>query len=181
MIHKTKKEKGKKHITMPLRWEFRLFWLNSRQISACFGHFGLFQPFQSPTDMTRYGRYGSILAKSTRYGANWCESKPSRCKSSQVGSNPRKKKSSDATPTRRQQHRTLRPASSRIGLKCGTLPAASMLSSWKVKMMTPIELNIQFNSLSLETHNVNVSENENLSSKEYLYLFQIIVSIYSSI
>ena len=37
MIHKTKKKEGKKHITMPLRWEVQLFQLDSRPISACFG------------------------------------------------------------------------------------------------------------------------------------------------
>ena len=34
MIHKTKKGEGKKHITIPLRWEFRLFRPDSRPISA---------------------------------------------------------------------------------------------------------------------------------------------------
>ena len=39
LIHKTKKEEGKKHISMPLRWEFQLFWLEARPILTCFGRF----------------------------------------------------------------------------------------------------------------------------------------------
>ena len=71
MIHKTKKEEGKKHITMPLRWEFRLFRLDSRPISAVFG---LFRPFWSSADTTWYGRYDRILAELARFGANQAES-----------------------------------------------------------------------------------------------------------
>ena len=71
MIHKTKKEEGKKHITMPMRWEFRLFQLDSRPISAVFG---LFWPFRSSADTTWYGRYGRILAELARFGANRAES-----------------------------------------------------------------------------------------------------------
>ena len=57
MIHKTKKEESKKHISMRLRWEFRLFWLD----------FGIFRPFRSPADMTQYGL---IMAESAWFGAN---------------------------------------------------------------------------------------------------------------
>ena len=55
---------------MPLRWEFRLFRLDSRLISAVFG---LFRPFRSSADTTRYGRYGWILAELARFGANRAE------------------------------------------------------------------------------------------------------------
>ena len=32
--------------------------------------FGLFRPYRSPADMTRHGRYGSILAESARFSMN---------------------------------------------------------------------------------------------------------------
>ena len=67
MIHKTKKEEGKKHITMPLRWEFRLFRLDSMPISAYFDCIGLFWPFQSPDDTAL------ILAKLAQFNANRAE------------------------------------------------------------------------------------------------------------
>ena len=58
------------------------------------------------------------------------ESKPIRHESSCVGANPRKKKKKKHRrgPTREQPRQTPRPASSRIGRRCGTSSAASVLS-----------------------------------------------------
>ena len=105
MIHKTNKEEGKKHITMPLRWEFRLFQPNSRPISTCFYCFGRW-PTQPDSGWI------SLVRR---------KSKPNRCKSGRVGANLRKKKKKEA----QTQHRH---AGNRVGLKCGTLPATSVLS-----------------------------------------------------
>ena len=58
--------------------------------------FGLFRPFRSSVDITRYGRYGPIMAESARFGVNRAELVRIR----------EKKKSSDAAPTRGQPHRT---------------------------------------------------------------------------
>ena len=69
MIHKTKKGEGKKYITIPLRWEFRLFRPDSRLISA----------------VLVVGQYGPIWPDSGRIS-------PVQCESSRVGANPRKKK-----------------------------------------------------------------------------------------
>ena len=76
LIHKKNKEEGKKHITMPLRWEFRLFQPNSRPISTCFYRFGRW-PTQPDSGWI------SLVRR---------KSKPNRCKSSRVGTNLRKKK-----------------------------------------------------------------------------------------
>ena len=89
--------------------------------------FGLFRPFQLPADMTQYGRYGPILAESARFGVNKCESKPNWRESSQVGANPRGKKKKLKRGTDSQA--TVLDAASCVGLRCGTLPAASVLSS----------------------------------------------------
>ena len=59
MIHKTKKREGKKHITIPLRWEFRLFRPDSRPISA----------------VSVVGRYGLIWPEFGRINPVWRESK----------------------------------------------------------------------------------------------------------
>ena len=80
--------------------------------------FGLFWPFRSPADTTRYGRYGPIQSESN---PNWHES-------SQVSTNLRKKKwkklrrGTDAWATASDA------VSGRVGLGCSTLPAVSMLS-----------------------------------------------------
>ena len=105
MIHKTKKEEGKIGPFYPLRWEFRLFWPDSRSISACFdcfGHFGR-RPIQPDS-----GRISS-----------------GRCKSSRVGVKKKKKKQL------RRDTNTRATASGCVGLRCGTLPAMFVLSSWK--------------------------------------------------
>ena len=104
MIHKTKKEEGKKHITMPLRWEFQLFWLDSRPISACFDRFGCRPIRPNMVDTPDSGRISPVRRTS----------KPSRRESE------RKKK---------QAHKRPRRVGNRVGLGCGTLPAASVLSS----------------------------------------------------
>ena len=129
LIHKTKKEEGKKHITMPMRWEFRLFRLDSRPILAVptrfkadFSRFGPFLLFWSPTDTARFW---PNQPDSTRIGVN----------RSRVNTNPRKKKkkkSSDTAPTHGQPSRTLRPMLSRVKLGCGTLPATSVLSRFSL-------------------------------------------------
>ena len=80
--------------------------------------FGLFWPFRSPADTTRYGQYGLVQR----------ESKPNWHESSQVSTNLRKKKKKklkrgiDAWATASDA------VSSRVGLGCGTLPAAPVLS-----------------------------------------------------
>ena len=82
MIHKTKKEEGKKHITMPLRWEFWLLRLDSRPISA----------YLAVSVTGRYDSIWSIQPNSDRISPVWRESKLSQCESSEVGTNMRKKK-----------------------------------------------------------------------------------------
>ena len=91
MIHKTKKEEGKKHITMPLRWEFRLFWLDSRPISAVL----------AVLVTGRYDPIWLIRPNSGRINSVQRELKPSQRESERE-----KKKSSDAAPTRGQPRRT---------------------------------------------------------------------------
>ena len=74
MIHKTKKEEGKKHITMPLRWEFQLFRLDSRPNSACFGRFNhqLIRP-----DMADTARFAPTWADSAKIEAELVRIEPS--------------------------------------------------------------------------------------------------------
>ena len=79
---------------MPLRWEFQLFQLDSRPISTWFVRFDR-QPIQP----------NSSQISSVRR-----ESKPSRCESSRVDANPRKKKSSNAAPTHGKPGWTPHPA-----------------------------------------------------------------------
>ena len=94
MIHKTKKEKGKKHkrkhkrkkktqkkqqiFRIKLRNDkFRMFGPHSKPISAVptwfkadFRRFNPFRLFWSPIDMTRFGQYGLILAEWARFDVN---------------------------------------------------------------------------------------------------------------
>ena len=119
MIHKTKKEEGKKHINMPLRWEFRIFRPDSRQISA---FSGMFRPYRSPADTNQYCRYGPILAESARFGAN--RAALARIEPSRPESEGKKKKLRRSTDARA----TASDAVSCVGRGCSTLPAASVLS-----------------------------------------------------
>ena len=132
MIHKTKKEEGKKHINMPLRWEFRIFRLDSRHISA---FFGLFRHVSAVSSVSVTGRYeliwpiqpyssrinsemwiSTVLARFKAYFScfsrwsirpNMADTARFGVNRSRVSANPRKKnKSPDAAPTRRQLRRT---------------------------------------------------------------------------
>ena len=114
MIHKTKKEEGKKHITMPMRWEFRLFRLDSRPILAVptrfkadFSRFGPFLLFWSPADTARFW---PNQPDSTRIGVN----------RSRVNTNPRKKKKkklghgTDARATKLDTASHVKPRQTRV-------------------------------------------------------------------
>ena len=72
---------------------------------------GRFQPVLAA------GRYNPVLAKLARFGAN----------RSQVGTNPlKKKKTSNVTPTRKQQRRSLVTVLGHVGRRWGTYLAASV-------------------------------------------------------
>ena len=101
MIHKTNKEEGKKHITMPLR-------VRISAVPASFkADFGRFRPVSA---ISVAGRYSPILAKSARFGANWSQFSANRAESARIREK-KKKKNSNAAPTRGQPHRTPRPTS----------------------------------------------------------------------
>ena len=92
MIHKTKKEEGKKHITMPLRCKFQIFRPDSRPILACFG---CFRPIWVVLAVSVAGRYDLIWPNqlgSARIKPSWLEL-------SRVSANPRKKKKKKKTQT----------------------------------------------------------------------------------
>ena len=98
-----------------------------RPFSACFGRF---RPVLAVSAGGRYDLIWPIRPDFGRISPVRCESKLIRHESSRVGANPRKKKKKRRRgPTRRQPHRTPRPASRRVGRGCGTSGAASMLSS----------------------------------------------------
>ena len=92
--------------------------------------FGIFRPFSSlsrlyrpPADTTWCGRYGPILAESTRFGANRSRFGTNRAASARIEpswreSEKKKKKIADAV-----QH-----PGNRVGRGCGTSGAASVLS-----------------------------------------------------
>ena len=89
-----------------------LFYASEVGISAVLARgkvdFGLFWPFRSPADTTRYGQYGLVQR----------ESKPNWHESSQVSTNLRKKKkkkSSNEASTRGQPRRTPCQAASDSG------------------------------------------------------------------
>ena len=118
MIHKTKKEEGKKHINMPLRWEFWLFWRYSRSILACFGHFSRW-PIRPDS-----GRISSVRRKLA-----WIEAESVRIREKKK----KKKKLRCGTDAR--------ATVSRVGLKCDTLPAVFMLSRlWFIYYLSQISL-----------------------------------------
>ena len=151
MIHKTKKEEGKKHITMPLRWEFRLFQPDSMPIFACFGRFRLV------STVSVAGRYdpiwpiqpdsGRFSANRSRFGMNratTAQIKPSRCESEEK----KKKKNLDVAPTGRQPHQMPHPAWGRVGRKCGTLLAAFVLSRLQLRFLIVVNkslINLVYN------------------------------------
>ena len=138
MIHKTKKEEGKKHITMPLRWEFRLFWLDSRSIFACFGRFDSFWPFRSLADMAQFWP--------NQLGSEQIEADSARIQEK------KKKKSLDAAPTRGQLCRTPCPALGCVELGCGICPVASVLSRY----------NLSFNNVVTFRASLRVQNNSQL-------------------
>ena len=114
-----------------------------RPVSARFGLFrpfsGLFRPYRQYwplADTSRYGRYGSILVESARFGANRSRFGTNRAASARIEPSRResekkkkKKKKPRRGPTRGQPRRTPRPASRRVGRGCSTPGATSVLSS----------------------------------------------------
>ena len=130
MIYKTKKEECKKYKTkkktqnkqqifrIKLRKNrFRMFGPHSKLISivlalfkADFGHWPI---WSDSTDTISFCKLARIKAESA-----WI------CK--------KKKKNSDAAPTRGQPCWWPHPTSGRVELWCGTLPAASVLPKFKV-------------------------------------------------
>ena len=90
-----------------------------RPFQACFGLFrpfsGLFRPYRPPADTTRYG---PILAKSTRVGANRSPFGTNRAASAWIW----EKKKTDA----------VRRAGNRVERGCSTSGAASVLSSFQL-------------------------------------------------
>ena len=97
MIHKTKKEEGKKHLWGQNFGGSGEFQGRFRPFSACFGRIGRRRIWPD------FGRISPI----------WRELKPIQCESSHVSANPRqkKKKNSNAVQRRGQPHRTSRPMS----------------------------------------------------------------------
>ena len=85
--------------------------------------FGLFRPFRSSVDITRYGRYGPIMAESARFGVNRAELVRIR----------EKKKLRRGTDTWATASDT---ASGCVGFGCGILPTTSMLSRTKLRYGT---------------------------------------------
>ena len=110
-------------ITMSLRWEFRLFWLDSRLIWVCFSH------FRPVSIIGRYAPIWPIRLDSDRIRPVRRESKPIRRESSRVGANLRKKKkNSDSAPMHGQPRRMLHPASD-LGA-APSLPRLCFLGIW---------------------------------------------------
>ena len=120
MIHKKRKKKA----------SFGFSGHIQRPISAVSGMFrpfsGLFRPYQPPADMTRYGRYGPILAESARFGANRSRFNTNRAASARIEPSWRESEKKKKTQTRSDARAT---ASLRVGRRCGTSGAASVLSS----------------------------------------------------
>ena len=85
--------------------------------------FGLFRQYRPPADTCRYGRYGPILAESTRFGANRSRFGTNRAESARI----REKKK---TQTRSDVRATASDAASRVGRGCGTSGAASVFSRY---------------------------------------------------
>ena len=81
--------------------------------------FGLFRPFRSSVDITRYGRYGPIMAESAWFGVNRAELVRIR----------EKKKLRRGTDTRAT-------SSGCVGFGCGILPTTFMLSRTKLRYNT---------------------------------------------
>ena len=127
MIHKTKKEEGKKHKTkyktkkktqkkqqifrIKLKNDrFRMFGPHSKLISAVLAwfktDFGNFDMFRSLAHMTRFGWYGLILAESGRFDAKRSRVSVNQAKSAWIHEKKKKLRcgtdaratASDATP-----------------------------------------------------------------------------------
>ena len=101
-----------------------MFGPHSKPISAFFDRFDC--------DTTQFGRYDLILAESPDLA--WIEAELVRIEPSHCESERKKKKEKNTTQT---QHRRIgqprwwpHPASGRIRLRCGTLPAALVLPSF---------------------------------------------------
>ena len=121
MIHKTKKEEGKKHINMPLRWEFRIFRPDLRQISA---FSGMFRPYRSSADTTLYGRYGPIPAESAQFGANRSRFGANQAASARIEpSRPESEKKKTQTWHRRVGNRVGRRVPRRAASYAGAAPS----------------------------------------------------------
>ena len=114
-----------------------------RQVSAVSG---LFRPYRPPADTTRYGRYGPILAKSARFGANRSRFGTNRAASARIELSRResKKKKKNADADRR--------AGNRVGHGCGTSGAASVLSR-PTLTFKPIIASKKINTI--QHHNTN--------------------------
>ena len=87
--------------------------------------FGRFRPVSAA------GRYGPILAESTRFGVNRSGFGTNRAESARNREKKKKKKKKHRRrgPTPRQPRRTPRPASRHVRRECSTSGAASVLSS----------------------------------------------------
>ena len=127
LIHKKRKKNASFGFLGHIQGRFRLFPAYFGLFRPFSGLFRLYRPYRPPADMTWYGRYGPILAESARFGANRSWFGMNRAESERI--REKKKKKRRRGPTRRQPHRTPRPASRRVGRGCGTSGAASMLSS----------------------------------------------------
>ena len=94
---------------------------------ADFGRFrrvsAFFRPFRPLADTTRYGRYGPILADSTRFSVNQSRFGTNRAASARIEPSRRE---SEKKKTKNTD--TVRRAGNRVGRGCGTSGAASMLS-----------------------------------------------------
>ena len=114
LIHKTKKEEGKKHKTKKkTQKKQKIFRIELRK-----DRFRMFGPYSKPISAisvaSRYNPIRPIQPNSSRIGPVWCESKPNQRKSERERERKRKKKKKAQT-----RHRC-------AAVRCGTLPTASV-------------------------------------------------------
>ena len=113
-LHSTKEKKG------------------ARSIHFNFVVQGQFRPVSSVSIASRYDPIWPVRPDSGRISPVWLKSKPSRCKSK--GEKKKKKKLRRGTDAQET-------TSGRVKLRCRTLPAASVLSSYgltQLQIFTPI-------------------------------------------
>ena len=103
--------------------------------------FGIFRPFSSlsrlyrpPADTTRYGRYGCILAKSARFGADWSRFGTNWAASARIELSRRKsEKKKKKTLTRFDRRATASDAASVLSRQ-GFIREVNLLGIWYTEL-----------------------------------------------